>query len=122
MACRMCDNAYINPLLCDDDDLSYVSVGDFAEKRRMMIRSGDRKPVEIIVEEFDDKSGWHLVGDYRPNFCPNCGRDLRMDYTKREQLCMCWNPGHGYPRCEQLRWYPTSCNGDPEKCERRNDL
>jgi len=122
MACKMCDNAWVNPLLNNDEDLSYVTVGDFDKHMRMMIRSGDKLPVAIIVERYNEKSGWGLVGDYRPNFCPNCGRDLRMDYVKRKELCMCWNPGHGYPRCEQLKWYPTSCNGDPDKCERREYL
>ena len=120
MACGMCDNARINPRLADDNDLSYFSVGDFAQKRRMMIRSGDGKPVEMLVEEFSEKSGWHLVGSYRPSFCPNCGRDLRNDYVKKKPLCIFWNPGHGYQRCEQEKWRSCSCNGDPKKCERRS--
>ena len=120
MACKMCDNAWVNPRLRNDDDLRYVTIGDFAEKRRMMIRSGDSKPVEILVEEFSEKGGWGLVGFYRPKFCSECGRDLRQDYVIRKSLCLFWSPGHGYQRCEQEKRYDCSCGGDVTKCERRN--
>lgn len=76
-ACFMCTNAHTDPELNSDNDLSYITIGDFTPKRRMMFRSGDGRTTQIIVEEFDEKSGcWQLVGFYRPKFCPNCGREL----------------------------------------------
>lgn len=75
--CGMCDNAFVNPELRPDNDLSYFTLGDSVDGKRMMFRSGDGKPVQIIVEEFDRKSmQWGLIGYYTPKFCPNCGRKL----------------------------------------------
>ena len=74
--CGMCDNAFVNPELSKDNDLSYVTVGKCMAKMRMMVRSGDGKSTQIIVERYDPVSGWYLAGSYRPRFCPNCGREL----------------------------------------------
>lgn len=76
-ACRMCDNAFTNPELNGDNDLSYFSIGECGDGYRMMLRSGDGRPVEILVEKWDDRTGWHKIGYYRPKYCPNCGRELK---------------------------------------------
>lgn len=55
--------------------LGYVSLGNFFLGYRAMIRSGDGKPVEILIEHWNDQV-WEEVGRYRPKFCPNCGREL----------------------------------------------
>lgn len=75
--CGMCDNAFVNPELRPDNDLSYITLGNFVDRKRMMLRSGAGKPVQILVEEYDQKSmRWGLIGYYTPKFCPNCGRKL----------------------------------------------
>ena len=75
--CGMCDNAFVNPELSKDEDLSYVTVGHFIRGKRMMLRTGSGKTTQIIVEEYDKESKmWQYLGFYRPNFCPNCGREL----------------------------------------------
>ena len=73
--CHMCDSAFVNEELTRYDDLSYVSLGNFFLGYRAMIRSGDGKPVEILIEQWNDQV-WEEVGRYRPKFCPNCGREL----------------------------------------------
>ena len=73
--CHMCDNAFVNEDLTRDEDLSYVGLGDSLLGYRAMLRSGDGKPVEIIMEHWNG-AGWEEVGHYRPAFCPNCGREL----------------------------------------------
>ena len=73
--CRMCLNARIDDELTDDNDLSYISVGSCEKYFRVLIASGDRKPVRIL---FEDQCGpfWCPVGEYYPLYCPNCGRKL----------------------------------------------
>lgn len=73
--CHMCDSAFVNEELTRYDDLSYVSLGNFFLGYRAIIRSGDGKPVEILIEQWNDQV-WEEVGRYRPKFCPNCGREL----------------------------------------------
>lgn len=74
--CGMCNNAFVNPELRTDNDLSYVTLGKSMAKMRIMMRSGCGKSTQIIVERYDNESGWYLAGSYRPRFCPNCGREL----------------------------------------------
>lgn len=74
--CGMCDNAFVNPELRNDNDLSYYTLGKCMANMRIMIRSGAGKSTQIIVERYDSESGWYLAGSYRPRFCPNCGREL----------------------------------------------
>lgn len=77
VGCFMCTNAHTDPDLNSDNDLSYITIGKCDPKRRIMFRSGDGRTTQIIVEEFNEKSGcWEFVGFYRPKFCPNCGREL----------------------------------------------
>lgn len=74
--CRMCVNAATEEELTPDDDLSYIGIGECEDGLRMMFRTGDGKPTEILVERFHEKHGWQTVGLYRPAYCPNCGRLL----------------------------------------------
>lgn len=75
-ACGMCDNAYTNPELTHYNDLSCFSLGKFESGKRMMFRSGDHRPTELIIEELKEDRCWHLIGKYIPKCCPNCGREL----------------------------------------------
>lgn len=79
--CQMCLNARVDNSrgLTDDNDLSYVSVGSVDGGYRIMIRSGDGKPVSVIFEATNkDHNEMKVVGRYQPNFCPNCGRQLTI--------------------------------------------
>lgn len=77
--CQMCLNARVDESgeLTDDNDLSYTSVGSVDDGYRIMIRSGDGRPVSIIFEAANnDRNEMKVVGRYQPKFCPNCGRPL----------------------------------------------
>jgi len=75
-ACEMCLDASIDPELNNDNDLSFISIGECAKEYRMLLRSGDGKPVAILVERWRDATGWQTIGCYQPKYCPNCGREL----------------------------------------------
>lgn len=85
MACKMCDNAHTNPELNSDNDFSYFSVGDFSNSYRMFLRTGYGQPTALEVEGRGQDGCWHLLGWYRPKFCPNCGRRL-MENEKKGRL------------------------------------
>ena len=74
--CHYCDNAMTVPELGSDEDLSYKSVGDCANQVRILFRTGDRKPTALLFERWRENYGWETIGDYIPNFCPECGRKL----------------------------------------------
>lgn len=82
MACKMCDNAYTNPDLTSDNDLSYISVGDCADGYRILLRTGDARFTVLEFEGRGQDRCWCSLGHYRPNFCPNCGRRLRENEKK----------------------------------------
>ena len=73
----MCVNAFIDPELNSDNDLSYIGIGKCERGYRMLLRSGSGRPVEILVEKWNDVEGWQTIGYYRPAHCPNCGRELK---------------------------------------------
>lgn len=83
--CRMCDSAYTNPELTSDNDLSYFGIGECVSGYRLMLRSGDGKPTEIIVEAWNEKAGWCTIGHYQPKYCPNCGRELRENERYKKE-------------------------------------
>lgn len=74
--CKMCVNASVDGELNHDNDLSYIGIGSCEKGLRLLFKTGDGKPTEILVERWDDKHGWQTVGFYRPAYCPNCGRPL----------------------------------------------
>lgn len=76
-ACWFCDSAYTNPELQSDNDLSYMSIGECSRGYRLLFRSGSSRPTEILVEQWNEKAGWHSIGYYWPRYCPNCGRELK---------------------------------------------
>ncbi len=82
-ACRMCGNASTDPELRSDNDLCYIGVGTFDKNRRMLFRTGDGRPTELLVEEWQVDQ-WRLIGYYRPLYCPNCGRRLIENEGKKE--------------------------------------
>lgn len=90
--CRYCYNARVaDPsdfeddfILTDENDGSYCTIGETEKKYRIGINSGFGRPVEILFEHWNDKTNMNdLVGFYRPNFCPNCGRILN-EYEKEK--------------------------------------
>lgn len=75
--CEMCYNARLDDELTDDNDGSYISVGQVGKGFRIMIGSGGGKPVRLLFEMWNEKAEiWEPVGQYYPNYCPNCGRHL----------------------------------------------
>lgn len=75
--CYMCDNAKINNQLTNDNDFSCYAVGTTLEGFRIMIVSGNGKPVRIEFEQWDeDSKKMDVVGVFLPNYCPICGREL----------------------------------------------
>ena len=86
MSCHMCLNAYVDPNLTHDNDLSFHTIGKSSSKFRLMFRSGAGRPTEILFEEkaLDNAIAWHLVGFYQPAYCPNCGRKL-IENEQREE-------------------------------------
>ena len=77
IGCRMCENAHTNPELDSDIDLSYVTIGECEDGYRMMLRTGASRPTVLLVEKYDERTGWHSIGIFQPNYCPNCGRELK---------------------------------------------
>ena len=75
MSCFVCDSAKVNFTLREDNDLGYHSVGLGSNDFRIMIGSGDGKPVRIIAER-RMAAGWSPAAIYYPQFCPCCGRRL----------------------------------------------
>lgn len=76
MACGFCVNASIDDELQADSDLSYMSLGKCERGYRVLFRSGDGKPTELLFERWHEKMGWKPIGYYQPQYCPNCGRKL----------------------------------------------
>ena len=76
VSCYMCDNAKINSELTDDNDASMIGVGKCTQNFRMMLCSGWGKPLRIDVEQWNERTGWYVIGRYEPKFCPNCGRKI----------------------------------------------
>lgn len=81
--CRVCFDASIEPEL-EGCDLSYHTVGAAGQGHRIMIRSGNGKPMAFISEEWGGKQ-WNTVGIYEPKFCPECGRKLKPAMPGEEQ-------------------------------------
>ena len=74
--CDMCNNARIYDDLTNENDYSAISVGKSAKGNRIMFCSGDGKPLRIEFEKWNDKAGWGKISEYRPRYCPNCGRKI----------------------------------------------
>ena len=69
--CEFCYNAYVEPDLDSDNELSYSPVGNPVDGYSMFIRSGDGRPTAIVVSH-----GSENVIYYKMRYCPNCGRRL----------------------------------------------
>lgn len=78
--CRMCLNAQVDPELTEENDFSFHTVGEREDGFRIGIQSGCGRPMQILFEQWINKE-WHLIGFYKPKFCPNCGRPL-IEYRK----------------------------------------
>lgn len=84
-ACRMCFNAHTDPELNSDNDLSYIGIGECEKGFRMLLRSGDGRPTAILVEKWFDGTGWMTIGYYQPQYCPNCGRELKENAPHKKE-------------------------------------
>lgn len=83
--CNMCSNALVVDDLTHDNDFSSISVGDVDNGYRMSINSGNRRPVCIDVEKWDEQTKQNIViARYYPKFCPNCGR-LLFEYRVKTE-------------------------------------
>ena len=80
--CEMCMSAWNTEDLDSDHDLSFHTLYCKDGQYRMMLRAGARKPVTLLMEQWDEKKGWQTVGYYRPLYCPNCGRKLEKSAPK----------------------------------------
>lgn len=69
--CRYCLTAAICDELTDENDLSFISIGEPVNST-LYICSGDGKGVYLLFDSNDHKSG----AIYRPKFCPECGRRI----------------------------------------------
>lgn len=75
--CFMCVNARVDDELTDDNDFSSIGVGRAMKGYRLSINSGNRSPVSIKVEAWNEQMQRNtIVASYHPKFCPNCGRRL----------------------------------------------
>ena len=83
--CRMCANAFTDPELNIDNDLSYIGIGECEKGYRMLPHSGDGRPTTILVEKWFDGTGWMTIGHYQPKYCPNCGRELKANVTRKKE-------------------------------------
>lgn len=85
ICCPKCFNARVDPdgELTDDNDFSSFSIGTSGRDYRIMYSSGYGKPPRLEVEKHDDKLGWTKVAEYRPKYCPECGREI-TEYEQRK--------------------------------------
>ncbi|USF25539.1 hypothetical protein N510_000451 [Firmicutes bacterium ASF500] len=83
--CGMCNNAFADPELNSDNDLSYFGIGECEKGFRMLLRSGDGRQTTILVEKWFDGTGWMTIGYYQPKYCPNCGRELRENASRKKE-------------------------------------
>ena len=92
--CRFCFNSRIyqeteddwcSTPLTDENDSCSISVGRWADNRRILISSGDRKSTRIEFDEwFEDGQGWITTARYYPKYCPECGRKID-EYERRDE-------------------------------------
>lgn len=75
--CYRCDNARLNDELSDNNDFAYFTIGECVKGFRIMLGSGNGKPLRIEFEQWDDsRKQWVTVGAYHPKNCPECGRPI----------------------------------------------
>lgn len=88
--CDYCRNAHTCEELDNDNDLSYRSCGTVDTGFRMMFRTGDNRPTQLIIEQLRitglnyNALKWELVGAFTPNYCPFCGRPLIENMKQKE--------------------------------------
>ena len=73
--CCMCNNARVDDKLTEDDNLSYLAVGESVRPFQILFASGGGKPFRLLVEFLIDNR-WSTAAVYYPRYCPNCGREL----------------------------------------------
>lgn len=81
--CIFCLNARSDPKhkLTDDNDYGAIHIGSMPKGIIAHLISGDHLPVRIEIMQWNEKHQQNEpIFRYAPNFCPECGRDLRNDY------------------------------------------
>ena len=78
IGCDYCLNATCCSDLCDDNDLSYSSVGFCVSGYSAYLRTGARRPTVLMVQDRDNKGKW----SYEPKYCPECGRRLVENFAR----------------------------------------
>lgn len=73
--CRFCHNAFVDPELDHDNDLSYLPIGKCAEGYYMFLRSGSRIPTAVFLDKAKE-GGCQTIAVFLPRYCPICGRYL----------------------------------------------
>lgn len=77
MPCEFCDNATTNRELTFENDLSYRSIGMTDKNYSMLLKTGDNKPTQIIVQKWLEKYQCNtVIAKYTMQYCPECGRKL----------------------------------------------
>jgi len=83
--CHMCNNALIDEDLSEDTDYSAFTLAiNKDENIRLMLCSGNRKPLRIEVETWRENYGWAKIDEYLPRYCPNCGREI-LEYNRNKE-------------------------------------
>ena len=83
--CMYCDNAFTNPVLQHDNDLSFIAVGKVDPDHSIYFRSGDNRPTVLLFQKLIPNVDPCVidVGEFVMKYCPLCGRELleNMPYS-----------------------------------------
>lgn len=75
--CYLCDSARLTDDLEDYNDFSSSVIGSFSHDCRIMLSSGNGKPLRIDIARWNNESQrWVDIGIYYPKYCPECGRKI----------------------------------------------
>ena len=76
-SCSFCNNAFVDPELNSDNDLSYLSLGAMSNGYFMHMRSGAGRDTVLEILKLDRFiNRVYVIGIYKMKFCPECGREL----------------------------------------------
>ena len=75
--CSFCNNAFVDPELNSDNDLSYLSLGEMCNGYSIHMRSGAGRDTVLVISKLDRVlHRFYPIGIYKMKFCPECGREL----------------------------------------------
>jgi len=75
LACGYCNNAKVDSRLSDDNDYSASCIGGGEDDYRLMLLSGNNRPLRLVSEKWRG-GGWGKLTEYFPKYCPECGREI----------------------------------------------